>query len=330
MSSEFEMLKMDIVHLRTFLTVADCGSITYAASRLACVQSNVTSRIHQLESELQTRLFVRSRQGVALTVQGEQLYPKARTIVDLMQKLKPGAQSKAVAGTLRLGAVETAAAFRVPALMGRLSRDYPDLAIELKTGTSHDIVRAVKALKLDVAIVSGAIADPALAATVLDEDELVIVQAAHANEPQISRKNPPRALYVYRQGCAFRAALEAWLYSLKAAPRTISEIGSLDGILAHVASGKGVTALPRKMVEMHSLKRELRCLPLPGKYRRIVTCAVHLPDTAGDPRLRLSSRRHVKNLPALRWKMRNLDELQKSNPERLRQQADELQRKLGL
>jgi predicted nucleotidyltransferase component of viral defense system len=39
---------------------------------------------------------------------------------------------------------------------------------------------------------------------------------------------------------------------------------------------------------------------------------------------------HVKNLPALRWKMRNLDELQKSNPDRLRQQADELQRKLGL
>jgi predicted nucleotidyltransferase component of viral defense system len=39
---------------------------------------------------------------------------------------------------------------------------------------------------------------------------------------------------------------------------------------------------------------------------------------------------HVKNLPALRWKMRNLDELQKSNPDRLRQQADELQRRLGL
>jgi hypothetical protein len=32
----------------------------------------------------------------------------------------------------------------------------------------------------------------------------------------------------------------------------------------------------------------------------------------------------------LRWKMRNLDELQKSNPDRLRQQADELERKLGL
>lgn len=57
---------MESNELRIFKAVAEEGSITKAASTLGYVQSNVTARIKQLESELKTQLFYRQR-GMILT-----------------------------------------------------------------------------------------------------------------------------------------------------------------------------------------------------------------------------------------------------------------------
>lgn len=61
---------MESNELRIFRTVAQTGSITKAAKALGYVQSNVTARIQQLESDLNTQLFYRQR-GMILTPTGE-------------------------------------------------------------------------------------------------------------------------------------------------------------------------------------------------------------------------------------------------------------------
>ena len=54
---------MELYHLRTFITVAETGSVTQAARRLFMTPPSVTAHIKSLEDELQVQLFRRTAQG---------------------------------------------------------------------------------------------------------------------------------------------------------------------------------------------------------------------------------------------------------------------------
>ena len=64
---------LDLAALDIFRTVAAEGSVTRAAERLQRVQSNVTTRVRQLEADLGTPLFLREGKRMALTPEGEVL-----------------------------------------------------------------------------------------------------------------------------------------------------------------------------------------------------------------------------------------------------------------
>lgn len=280
------MSHVEFSHLQTFVTVADLGSITHAAGRLACVQSNITARVKQLEEHLGERLFVRSRRGVALTEAGTRLYPKARDILDRIVALRAPDLGNAASGTFRLGVVETVASLELPGILASLRRGYPDLLVELSTGTTQDLLRSIRDLRIDVAIVSGPLGDRTIAGFSVRTDQLVLVSSAADDMPAIRRNRPAPALYVYKAGCAFRAALEGWLRSQNAAPASVNELGTLDGILAHVAAGNGCTALPRSILASHRLRGALRTSPIPGSFGKIQTSIAYLKDTAASPRLK--------------------------------------------
>jgi DNA-binding transcriptional LysR family regulator len=72
--------------LRVFQAVANEGSITKAAAKLNYVQSNVTSRIQQLETDLQTVLFHRHNRGMTLTSSGKSLLEYANKILGLLEE----------------------------------------------------------------------------------------------------------------------------------------------------------------------------------------------------------------------------------------------------
>lgn len=82
---------MELRHLRSFLAVADAGSITGAAAQLYIAQPAVSRQIHLLERQVGQKLFVRSAAGVQLTDAGTALLPHARALLaradDLRQML---------------------------------------------------------------------------------------------------------------------------------------------------------------------------------------------------------------------------------------------------
>lgn len=65
--------KMELRDLQIFKSVADQGSVSSAAKELNYVQSNVTTRIKQLENELKTPLFYRHKRGMTLTAEGRKM-----------------------------------------------------------------------------------------------------------------------------------------------------------------------------------------------------------------------------------------------------------------
>lgn len=67
------MSKLELKDLEIFQMVADKGTVSEVAKELNYVQSNITSRIQKLETELNTALFNRHRRGMSLTPEGKKL-----------------------------------------------------------------------------------------------------------------------------------------------------------------------------------------------------------------------------------------------------------------
>src|ERR1700754_2795796 len=132
---------MDLSDLRVFEAVARHGSMNRAAAELHTVQSNVTARIRALEEQIGTELFQRTSRGVVLTAAGQRLLPYASRIGALLKEAREAARDDGTPrGPLHIGALETAAALRLPAVLSAYTQAYPEVALTLTTGTSSSLV----------------------------------------------------------------------------------------------------------------------------------------------------------------------------------------------
>ncbi|MES5047179.1 LysR family transcriptional regulator [Rhizobium nepotum] len=96
---------MDVVAaLRTFLRVAETGSFSSAVLDLGLTQPAVSRQISSLEAHYNTRLLHRSTNGLSLTVEGEQMIPMARKVIDAMEALGDAtvAESVTASGRVRI------------------------------------------------------------------------------------------------------------------------------------------------------------------------------------------------------------------------------------
>lgn len=244
---------MDSADLQFFATVAKVGSISKAAVSLDTVQSNVTQRVKRLESELGVPLFHRHARGVSLTAAGLQLLPYANQIDQMLAQARramlDGATPK---GPLRLGAMETTAALRMPALLVDFSSHYPAVDLSLQTGTTESLINDVLERHLDAALVAGPVAHEDLLAERILTEELVVVTAPWARRAHLALPWLPESgatkIAIFRHGCAYRQKLEALLIRNGVGTIQRMELGTLDGILGCVQAGLAITLLPRAVV----------------------------------------------------------------------------------
>ena len=253
---------MDAGDLRVFEAVARLGGMNRAAHELNTVQSNVTSRIRLLEKEVGVPLFKRHSRGVALTNAGERLLPYAMKVAGLLTDAKRAVKDDGrPKGPLRIGSLETTAAYRLPPLISRYGASYPAVDLSLKTATNLGLIEDVLNHALDGAFVCGPLDHPDLNQTVVFHEELVIATAVGRKKFSSRVDNGALKILVKGQGCAYRERLEDML-----ARRSINisriEFGTLDAIVGCVAAGLGETLLPQsvlapavkdKRVEIHRL-----------------------------------------------------------------------------
>jgi DNA-binding transcriptional LysR family regulator len=97
---------MDLSDLRIFAAVVREGGVTRAAERLHRVQSNVTTRVRQLEEELGVDLFLREGKRLRLSPAGQILLPYAERLLALAEEARGAVQDPRPRGVFRLGAME--------------------------------------------------------------------------------------------------------------------------------------------------------------------------------------------------------------------------------
>ncbi len=260
---------MNFTDLQVFKAVVEEGGIIKAAQRLHRVPSNVTMRIKQLEAAVGMPLFHRERQRLHLSPSGELLLDYADQLIRLSDEARQAMSSATPRGLLKLGALESTTASRLPAVLAEFHRRYPDVRIELTTGTNDQLVAAVSERRLEAAFIAEP-PGPELAHQGVFRERLMVISSV--DHPPITRARDAegQSVITFPTGCAYRRAMQRWLGRESLASLRVLELSSYHAIVACVAAGAGIALLPEAVLDtMPHVK--VRRHPLPKAQGDIVT-----------------------------------------------------------
>ncbi|MBP0593196.1 LysR family transcriptional regulator [Paraburkholderia sp. LEh10] len=257
---------MDLAALTIFRAVVRENGVTRAAAKLNRVQSNVTTRIKQLEEQLGTELFIRDGRRLVLTPAGETLLPYAERLLALADEARHAVKDARPSGRLRLGTMESVAASRLPGLLAQYHQTWPDVSLELETGTSRKLIDRVREFEVDAALTATP-PDPAwhgdlFEAVPVFREELVMLTPRghrpihHASDIALS------TLIAFEQGCAYRIYIEKWYIEHGIRPARVLELGSYHAMVACVAAGAGVAVAPRSVLALLPESNDIAVHPL--------------------------------------------------------------------
>lgn len=236
---------MDIKGLRALVQIDDTGSFGEAADSLEISISSVSLQISALEAHLGIKLFDRKSRPPELTDAGLALIPRARKLLSDWNHLSESFGQTHQQNHIRIGVVHTLVTQLLPSLLKTLSRNNPNLQLGLITGLTHDLEKDVLHRKLDCALVTmpNDIANE-LQATLLYNQPMTII--AHKNAigktwRELLQKNP----YVrFARHAQVAKAIESELTQRNVSVTSTMEIDTLEGVIALVKNGLGVSIVP--------------------------------------------------------------------------------------
>lgn len=257
---------MDLAALEIFRAVAAEGSVTRAAERLGRVQSNVTTRVQQLEEQLGAPLFMREGKRMVLTPAGESLRSYADRLLALAEEARQAIHPHEPSGRLRLGAMESTAAARLPRHLAHLHTQWPQLTLELATGPSRQLVEQVLAHQLDAALVAwpppGVDADAPVEHLPVFEEALLLALPGDHPPVHTPADLQVQALAAFTSGCTYRSLGEAWMRGAGGTAPRVLELASYHAILACVAAGRCAGVVPQAVIDLMREPPALRLVPL--------------------------------------------------------------------
>jgi DNA-binding transcriptional LysR family regulator len=254
---------MDLVALQIFKAVAEAGGITKAAARLHRVQSNITTRVKQLEARLGTALFHRHKRRLVLSPEGRTLLAYAERLLALSSEAQAALRNGAPRGVLRIGSLESTAATRLPPVLSRYHLAYPEVRLELVTGTSGALVTRVLNGDIEAAFVAEPFTAQGLEMQLAFSEELVLIAPKGFAEIRTAKDAAHLPVLAFAAGCSYRRRLETWLGRAGISPERVMEYGSYHAIVACVAAGCGIAVVPKSVIRAVRPEREVRIQPLP-------------------------------------------------------------------
>ena len=262
------MRSIDLDSLEIFRTVVQEGGIIRAANKLNRVQSNVTTRIKQLEERLGLALFRRQGRSLVLSPEGELLLSYAQRLFRLADEAENELRTGRPMGVFRLGSLESTAGSRLAPILSRFHRLHPGVVVELVTGTAGALVQRVANFEIEAAFVSEPFTAPGLQTLKVFDEELVLITAKDA--PAVTRpaQLAGATLIAFANGCSYRKRLEEWLGAAAVMPARTLEFGSYQAMIACVAAGTGFAMVPRSLLLALRASSDVRQHKLPARVRR--------------------------------------------------------------
>lgn len=231
--------------LRSFIAVVDLGSVTGAGEVLGRSQPAVSLQLKRLEGLLGKAILERDGQLLRLNRDGRILYDYAQRILALNDELYASFQGLNISGTVRFGIPSEFATAILPRIIGRFSRSYPEVTLEVTSGLSTHLMQGYRQHEFDLILAlhdEPARKDRPRQGHVRN-DELVWV--GNLDDAQQGAGLP---LVLAPEGCIYRKRALARLRKQRMASAIVYTNPDLGGIAAAIEEGLGVSALARSTV----------------------------------------------------------------------------------
>ena len=259
---------MDLVHLETFLAVAEERSFSRAAARLHRTQPAVSQIIAKLEAELGEALLERSSRDGNLTDAGEVLQEYARKMLNLRTEAGTAlAELRSLhTGRLHLAANEYTCLYLLPVL-NAFRRKHPRIKVAVQRSLASRIPDELSQHAVELGVLSFRPEDPQLRSAVVYRDQLVcIVSPRHvlAGAGKVSIGRLGRETFVaHNVPSPLRQKVIAAFARHRTPLRMEVELPSLEAIKRFVEQGNGVALVPRLTVERELLTNSLEEVQVP-------------------------------------------------------------------
>lgn len=144
-------MNVSLRQLKAFVTIAETGSFTQAATALHLSQSALSGLIKDLESHWNVRLFDRTTRQLHVSVAGQRLLPSARRVLNELAALESEVDNTKNRhhGQVRLAVAQQLAASVMPRLLASFSHRYPDIRVTLIDCSVEQVLQHVQNVETD-------------------------------------------------------------------------------------------------------------------------------------------------------------------------------------
>lgn len=283
--------RMTLRHIRIFVTVYQCESITKAAAKLHLAQPSVSLAISELEEYYGLRLFDRMARRIYITEAGRQFYSYALHISSLFDEMEKGMKKSGSTGTLRVGAGITIGSRLLPELLLRFRKQHPDFRVKALIKNYSAVEEALLSNQIDFALVEGSPSAPQFVDIPFMKDRLCLLcgpsHPLAKKDCVLPDELLPYDFLMRETGSATSEIVKSLcsLHGLKITPAW--ESASNEAIIEALKKNLGITILPRLVVQKDLLSGALKEVGLKNiNLERIFSILYHknkyLPEVARE------------------------------------------------
>lgn len=262
---------MEIKYFRLIKTIADEGSIANSSEKLFLTQSALSHQLKDLETQLQFKVFIRTRNKWELTEEGAELYKLGNTVLDTIDKgFKNINQIRSGSiGNIKLSTECYSFYQGLPGFIEKMGILYPDIDVDLILEATHQPISKLLSNDIDIAIVTSKPKNDSLSSIEIFQDEIFAI--AH-KESALNKLDFIEAsvfsnlhLIIHSFPLETVSVYEHFLKPNSITPKKITAIPLTEVALDMVNSNFGIMCMPKWALKAFNLSDNLIFKPI-GKH----------------------------------------------------------------
>ena len=272
--------------METLLAVEKYRNYTRAAQALSMTQPGITHHIKQLEEEVGAPLFIRGKDGMRITHEGEIVVKYAKRFQALNRKMHLELENiKTQSINLHIGITHTAESNQTAEVLAKCCNQHEGLNITILTDTIKNLYDMLSNYEIDLAIVDGPVSCSEFSSIMLDTDYLVCVMSpthplsgrAAITLTELKKQQLILRLPTSATRSQFESALENRSESIHNFDITL-EVDNIATIKDLIRKDLGVSILPRSACMDELRKGKIVALPVENLSMIRETHIIYNPD----------------------------------------------------
>lgn len=266
---------MDFKQLQSFVTVVQEESFTQAAGKLFVSQSTVSTHIHQLESELNTKLILRTTKSLQITPKGRELYEYALNILELKERMIQACsiESRRI---IHLGASTIPSAYILPQLLADFGKSHQDIYFIIHQSDSQGIINGLKDGLFNLGFIGMSCEDSDFCCQPFCKDRMVLITPVNEHFLQYKQQKENllpellrEPLILREKGSGSKKMADNFLAHSGISEdelQIIARVNDQETIKNLVAGGMGISIISEKAAHNFLLEKRLLAFELPQAF----------------------------------------------------------------